>query len=643
MRDIAPGTVIDDRYEILERLGSGGMADVYCAQDRQLGRKVALKLLYRRFAEDAEFVERFRREASAAAGLQHPNVVGVYDRGEWDGTYYIAMEYLDGRSLKQLVQQEAPLAAEPAIDIVVQILKAARFAHRRGVIHRDLKPHNVIVDAHGRAKVTDFGIARAGASDMTETGSIMGTAQYLSPEQAQGRPVSATSDIYSIGIILYELLTGRVPFEGDSAVSIALKQVSEPPAPPSSLNPAVTPALEAVVMRALAKEPGERFADADAFIAALEQARAGHAAVPAGQATSAFTPVAAAAAGARTELTRIAPMAPARGSTPVAGVVAVPPDDVLPPHAPEPRQSRAWLWWLLAAVLLLGGGAAAAYLLTRPEQVVVPKVVGLRASDARQLLQNEGFAVNRQDELNATNPKGTVFSQDPGARIKADKGSTVTITVSSGPGTAAVPDVSGRSQGLAERMLKNAGFKSAVSTESSDSVKQGRVIRTVPGTGTSLDVGQTVGLVVSSGPAQVSVPDVVGKSEDNAKAALQSAGFVPDVTTKEAPDAQDGKVVSQTPGGGGTARKGSTVQLVVGKKADKVAVPDVVGLDQQAAANALVDAGLGGVIETTSVDTVDQDGIVQSQRPPAGRDVKRGTRITLTIGKFIAPSDGATP
>src|SRR6266480_5154564 len=255
MRDLAPETVVDQRYQIISRIGSGGMADVYCAQDLQLGRKVALKLLYRRFAEDEEFVERFRREASSAAGLQHANVVGVYDRGEWDGTYYIAMEYLEGRSLKQLITERGPLPPPEAIDIAEQILKAARFAHRRGVIHRDIKPHNVIIDEEDRAKVTDFGIARAGASDMTETGSIMGTAQYLSPEQAQGHAVSARSDIYSVGIILYEMLAGRVPFDGDSAVTIALKQVNERPAPPSAYNTAVSPELEEAVMRALEKDP----------------------------------------------------------------------------------------------------------------------------------------------------------------------------------------------------------------------------------------------------------------------------------------------------------------------------------------------------------------------------------------------------
>src|SRR5437763_1667764 len=253
MTDALTGALIDGRYRVISRLGAGGMADVFLAEDNQLGRKVALKLLHRRFAEDPGFVERFRREAQAAAGLQHPNVVSVYDRGAYDGTYYIAMEYLPGRTLKQLIRTEAPLDPIRAIDITLQILKAARFAHRRGVIHRDLKPHNVIVDESDHAKVTDFGIARAGASDMTETGSIMGTAQYLSPEQAQGHAVSPASDLYSVAVVLYELLTARVPFDAESPVTIALKHVSEAPPPMTLFNPAVPGELEQVVMWVLNK------------------------------------------------------------------------------------------------------------------------------------------------------------------------------------------------------------------------------------------------------------------------------------------------------------------------------------------------------------------------------------------------------
>src|SRR3954454_22138904 len=273
MADVAQGTVVDGRYEIQRRIGSGGMADVYSADDSQLGRDVAIKLLHRRFARDQEFVERFRREASAAAALQHPNVVSVFDRGEYDGTYYIAMEFLPGKTLKDVIREEAPLEQLRTIDYGIQILQAAAFAHRRGVIHRDFKPHNVIVGPDGRLKVTDFGIARAGASEMTETGSIMGTAQYLSPEQAQGQRVGAQSDLYSIGVIVYEMLSGRVPFAGDSAVSIALKHVGEQPPRLADLRRDVHPRLEQAVGRALLKDPAQRYASADEFIGALKEAR----------------------------------------------------------------------------------------------------------------------------------------------------------------------------------------------------------------------------------------------------------------------------------------------------------------------------------------------------------------------------------
>jgi serine/threonine-protein kinase len=274
--EIDPGTIIDERYKVLSRLGTGGMADVFCAEDLQLGRNIALKLLHRRFAEDPGFVERFRREAQAAAGLQHPNVVSVYDRGAYGGTYYIAMEYLPGRTLKQVIRDEAPLDPLRAIELAIQILKAARFAHRRGVIHRDLKPHNVMVDESDHAKVTDFGIARAGASDMTETGSIMGTAQYLSPEQAQGMAVSESSDLYSGAVVLYEMLTGRVPFERDTEVAKLFAHVSSPVPSIREDRPDLPEGVDEVIRRAMAKAPEERYASVDEFardaVAALGEA-----------------------------------------------------------------------------------------------------------------------------------------------------------------------------------------------------------------------------------------------------------------------------------------------------------------------------------------------------------------------------------
>ena len=595
-------TVVDGRYRVLHRLGSGGMADVYVAQDLQLGRKVALKILYRRFAEDSEFVERFRREASSAAGLQHQHVVSVYDRGEYDGTYYIAMEYLEGRSLKTIVQQEAPLDPDRAIDLTIQVLRAARFAHRRGIIHRDLKPHNVIVDADGRAKVTDFGIARAGASDMTQTGSIMGTAQYLSPEQAQGHAVSAASDIYSIGIMLYELLTGRVPFEGESAVTVALKQVNERPTPPSAYNPAVTPELEEAVMRALEKDPARRYPDADAFIAALQAARDGTA-------------------------TAVLAAPPPPLDPPVEAYVY--PEEPLAPR--EPRDGGRWWLWLLA-VLVAAIGLAAVLLLPGTQKVGVPTVVGADQANAEAKLRQDGFRVDTVQKT-AEQPSGQVIGQDPSGGTKAKKGSTVTLTVSSGPQQVAVPQVVGLTVSSARGRLSKAGLQASEREENSDTVAQGRVISVSPPEGQKVDKGSSVTLVVSSGKPQVEVPDVVGKSFDEAQSNLQAAGFKVTRTDKES-DKDPGTVLSQNPNGGGRIDSGSTIALTVAKAPSQVPVPDVTGEDAPAAIAAL--SGQGFVIDQQSKDvpTPDGDGVVLEQNPAGGKKAKKGSKVTIVVGKF---------
>ena len=638
-RELAPDTVVDGRYSILSRVGAGGMAEVYCAQDLQLGRRVALKLLHRRFSADPDFVERFRREASAAAGLQHPNVVGVFDRGEWDGTYYIAMEYLEGRSLKEIVSTEGPLSPARAIDIVVQILRAARFAHQRGVIHRDLKPHNVIVDDEGRAKVTDFGIARAGASDMTETGSIMGTAQYLSPEQAQGHAVSAKSDLYAIGILLYELLTARVPFEGDSPVTIALKQVSEAPVPPSAYNPAVPQELDAVVLRALEKDPAERFADADEFITALQTVRAGLT-VPAGQSTAVFGALGAAYPATAPTDAAVAPVPPAAMTDDELAAAAYPAEPLT--IEPEPPHDRRWVPWAVAAgIVAVVIGLIVLLLTLRPEKTPVPNVVGTQLDAASTVLHNRGFEVQVQRVLNPA-PKDRVLREDPQPGTKVNEGSTIALTVSDGPGQAAVPDVSGRSQGQARTTLEKAGFRVEAQREPSDAVPAGQVTRTVPPGGSLADRGSTVKLYVSSGPGQVIVPTVVGQDQAGAQATLANSGLKVSAVSQES-DQPAGTVLSQDPGAGTTTNKGSTVTIVVAREANRVTVPGVVGEDEGSARSTLSAAGLGVSIADRSVGSPDKDGQVLAQHPQAGGRVSPGSTVTITVGRFSGPAPTPQP
>jgi beta-lactam-binding protein with PASTA domain len=612
---IEPGTLIDGRYEVLSRIGSGGMADVYLARDRLLGRQVAVKLLQHRFAEDGEFVERFRREASSAAGLSHPNVVAVFDRGEWDGTYYIAMEYLPGKSLKAVVREQGPLPPEEAIEIVVQILRAARFAHKRGIIHRDLKPHNVILDEEGRAKVTDFGIARAGASDMTLTGSIMGTAQYLSPEQAQGHTVNETSDLYAVGIVLYELLTGTVPFDGETAVTIALKQVSASPPKPSVLNAAVSPALDAVVARALAKQPGERFENATEFIAALEAARPG--------------------AGAQNG---VPPNGPPAGP-PTGGLLlaaAGEADGEQDPGEAARRRHKQW-WWAagVAALLLIAAGVAAALLLGS-SGVTVPSVTGEGQAAAVARLQRAGLTPALDSAASAAVPLGTVISQSPRGGAEVKKGSRVSVVVSSGPESVGMPKVVGMTSTQALAKLRAAGLQPSTQSQPSAKVPAGTVISTVPSAGTDLQKGSGVVVVVSSGPQQVNVPEVIGETQAEAKAALSAAGLKLGTVTHQTASASQtpGTVLSQSPTVGTALQTGATVSLVVAQAPKEAAVPEVVGQSETQAAATLGRAGFNpkSVSRAVNEEEAAKVGTVLKQSPAGGHLAPKGATVTIAVG-----------
>ncbi len=610
---VEAGTIVDDRYRIVARLGSGGMADVYLAEDNLLGRRVALKLLHHRFAEDQEFVERFRREASSAAGLSHPNVVAVFDRGEWNGTYYIAMEYLPGRSLKAVVREHGALSPNDAIDIVVQILLATRFAHKRGIIHRDIKPHNVILDEEGRAKVTDFGIARAGASDMTMTGSIMGTAQYLSPEQAQGHAVSETSDLYAVGVVLYELLTGNVPFEGDSAVSIALKQVSVEPVPPSHINPEVSPALEAVVMRSLAKEPTARFASADEFIAALQQARVGILPAPAPPMTGSLT----------TATALVAPPLPAPNN-------GVPNDDVA-----ARRRKRAW--WIAAGVAALAIITAILLLLLLPSktgQVTVPEVTGQTQTAAVVSLRGAGLQPVVSTAANAHVAVGFVIGTTPPHGTVVKKGSHVTVFVSSGPGILALPDVTGKKSAEAVKILREKGFLPATRNQSSDTVGKGLVISTNPPPATEVQVGGPVTVFVSTGPREVTVPEVAGESQANATATLSAAGLKVTVVKREVAEPTPGTVISQSPVSGTRAKAGSQVTIVVAQAPAKTPVPSVIGQSEVEANATLSGAGFTVKTVTREVTETSKVGFVVQQSPEAEHQLAKGAVVTIAVGKL---------
>jgi beta-lactam-binding protein with PASTA domain/tRNA A-37 threonylcarbamoyl transferase component Bud32 len=635
MTELNENSVIDGRYRILGHVGSGGMADVYRAEDTHLGRPVALKLLYRRFAQDQEFVERFRREASAAAALQHPNVVSVYDRGEFDGTYYIAMEFCEGLSLKDIITREAPLDCQRAIELTKKILLAARFAHRRGVIHRDLKPHNVIVDREDsgdNVKVADFGIARAGASEITEVGAIMGTAQYLSPEQAQGRPVNESSDLYSVGVVLFEMLTGRAPFEGDSAVAIALKHVNQPPPSPRELRPEIPPELEAVVLKALAKDSGDRYLDADSFLRDLDAASAAlTGSRPSGRRTAEFDPVGLTAG---TQAVEPVPTAAARPGT------EPPPEQVLVPEPPplggepEPvRPPRRRLPLALLTLLALGGVALAAFLLLRADQVDVPVVVGKQLDRARQELERGGFQVDIDRRADPA-PRDTVFRQVPSGG-KADDGSTVTLFVSNGPSTAKVPDVLGLTEHDARKRVKRAGFRAAVEREGSTKVPEGTVIRSDPGSGVAIERDSKVTLFISTGPREVTVPDVVGQDQKDAASRLGKEGLNVVVRERASSEPVD-TVVDQTPAGEQQVDEGSTVTLFVsnGKLEE---VPDVVDLEQAEAEAEIRDAGFGVSVRTRSVDEPDSDGRVLSQTPSGGKQRRRGDTVAITVGEFTPP------
>ena len=625
-QDTLSGTLFAGRYRIARKLGGGGMADVYLAEDQELGRRVAIKLLHARYVNDEQFVERFRREATHAAGLSHPNIVSIFDRGEVDGSYYIVMEYVEGRTLKELIRSRGLCPVPVAIAYTRQILAALRYAHRNGVIHRDIKPHNVIVDSEGVVKVTDFGIARAGASQMTEEGAIIGTAQYLSPEQARGAPVDQTSDLYSTGIVLFELLTGEVPFTGESPVEIAMKHLAEVPPTPSELRPDVPPDLDLVVVRALAKEPADRYQSAAAMDADLETvARGGRVAAETAEAATMVL------AGERVLDATAATQVVRRG----------------PPRYEPPKRGRSLWPWLVGLGLLLavvlGAWLARGWIedqVQGSDQVAVPYVVGIPQANAESLIQDRGLVPQVRRVSNSDVPEGTVFAQKPTEGTKVDKQTLVRIDVSSGKPQVTIPSVVGQSIQDAVAELTRAGLDAQVVEVNSDR-DQGTVTAQSPSPGTVVVEGTRVRINVSKGPRPVSIPSVVGLPYDQAASELRQKGFGVSRIDKDS-DQAAGIVTDQDPSGGSEGSKGSTVTLTVSKGPSTAAVPDVTTQDVSIAQTTLDAAGFRTRVVLEDTDDPTQDGIVMSQDPIGGTQAKPSSLVTLFVGRFVSSTTTTT-
>ncbi len=652
--DTLINTLFDGRYRILRKLGAGGMANVYLAEDEDLGRRVAIKILNDRYANDDLFIERFRREAKSAASLSHPNIVSIYDRGEAEGTYYIAMEVIEGRSLKELILTRGALPTDTAISYAKQLLEALRFAHRHGIIHRDIKPHNVLVSAdqhvkanEPRLKVTDFGIARHGASQMTEAGSIMGTAQYLSPEQARGAPVTAASDLYSAGVVLYEMLTGKVPFSGDSAIEIAMKHVNELPTPPSKLRSEIPPELDQIVLRALAKEPEERYQTADEFIEDLERVEAG---LPISRATA----TAATALLVPPALDDATQVLASEGATRVAAPPAAPVTPRRPPGYPPatgygepPRKRRRWVPWLLVLLLLAAAAFAGWWVynevqdqLEASEPVAVPLVEGLREERAIDVIERAGLRAEVEEQPSREVEEGIVIEQSPQEGTRIARGDPVTIVVSTGPRMVEVPRVVGMTFEEAVEVLEDAGLDVRRQDVFSNRRDPGVVASQEPRPGTEVEEGTEVLVRVSQGAEQIAVPDVLDQSEESARQELQQAGFEVEAVQAPDDDTPAGLVSAQSPDPGIMADRGSTVQITISTGPEQVPVPNVVGDDEATARAALEGEGFGVRVRRVPVVDPGQDGIVQDQDPDGGTEADPGSQVTIFVGEAPAEPDG---
>ncbi|MET7692511.1 Stk1 family PASTA domain-containing Ser/Thr kinase [Streptomyces sp. NPDC005483] len=635
------------RYELGQVLGRGGMAEVYLAMDTRLGRTVAVKTLRADLARDPSFQARFRREAQSAASLNHPAIVAVYDTGEdyIDGVSipYIVMEYVDGSTLRELLHSGRKLLPERSLEMTIGILQALEYSHRSGIVHRDIKPANVMLTRNGQVKVMDFGIARAmgdSGMTMTQTSAVIGTAQYLSPEQAKGEQVDARSDLYSTGCLLYELLTVRPPFVGDSPVAVAYQHVREEAQPPSVFDPEITPEMDAIVLKALVKDPNYRYQSADEMRADIEacldgqpvaatsaMGSVGYGAYPDDQPTTALR----SDAGATTMLPPTNPDDGGYGY------------DDRPDRRRQKKSNTSTILLVVAGILVLvgailigkwifsGGGAG-------NDQVTVPNLVNQPKDDAAKQLANVDLKLGEVTQKACENTaKGNICEQNPTGGTKVDKNSTVSIVVSTGAPKVAVPSVLGLKVDKATQTLEDDQYQFVVKTKQQVSTEEaGTVLNQDPKLGAEVEKGSTVTLTIAKAEDKATVPDVVDRSCDEARAQMQANNLVGNCTTVETDDTNKiNKVISTTPQAGTQVAKNSSVNIQIGKAKDKTQVPDVRNRTVAQARQILNNAGFTNIQFANGSDQSDT-AVVLQQDPGAGNEVDDPgqTQINLTTVSF---------
>lgn len=627
------GRVFNNRYQITERIGIGGMAEVYRAQDNVLGRLVAVKVMLPQYAADPNFTQRFKQEAAAAANLQSPYIVNVYDWGQDEGTYYIVMEFVRGSDLKTAIIERGAINQRKVAEIGAQVCQALSVAHGLDIIHRDIKPQNIMVQPDGNVKVMDFGIARAKNSVMTQTSSVLGTAHYISPEQAQGKDLTATSDIYSLGIVLYESATGRLPFDGPDAVSVAMKQVNDLPVPPREINPDIDPSLEAIIMKAIAKNPAERFATAKDMRLALNDYLAGRPVNLGEGFTSAETVVMGGV---------VPPVGVADGTAVMPAMGGVNPAS--PTSAQRSynanntngkknnKKTIAIVIGIIAALAVVGGIAFA--LMSGgddKDKIAVPSVVGQTVDEATAAIEEAGFELGKVEEsFDDKVESGKVISQDPKGDSKQAKGTKINLTVSKGTQEITVPDLTGKTAEEAQKALTVSGLKYAKgAAEYSDSVEKDHVVRQDIAAGETVAKDTVVTYYLSLGSEGTSVPNVVGQREGAATTTLNNAGFYVNADYAPSDTVESGLVISQSPAAGEKLKDGESVNIVVstGKTKSTYSVS--------------VYGNGGGSVTTSASSVTEGDSVVITITPNSGYEVASVSGLddwSKTGGTYTLPN-----